>query len=157
MTLVALATLSGGWAPAAPALLGERFSERTFPLCQTYGCRVTERSTVPGGSSVRLQLKRWDARLLLVLSPYGTVMGLEVWVPGGEVPSAAALSFLQRVAVQAAEQEFPAGRLGGCFARLGGRPAGPRSHRLLGGGGEHYGVVCLRKPGAWGMRVYFDR
>ncbi|SEJ28712.1 hypothetical protein SAMN04488058_105219 [Deinococcus reticulitermitis] len=148
--------LLGNGASAAPSLLGGKFSEGTFPLCRTYGCRVTERRTTPDGALVRLQLQRQDARVLLVLSPYGTVMGLEAWLPGRTTLSAASRAFLQRVAVQAAEQELSSERLKTCFAGLEGRASGLRSARLLGGGGEHYGVVCLRRAGGWGVRVYFD-
>ena len=135
----------------AQDLLGQRYSRATFPLCQSFGCREVARD----GGSVRLQLLRQDARLTLVLSPYGTVMGLEAWVTAPKL-SASQRGFLETLAERAAEQNLDLPRLRQCWAEV---RAG-QVQRILGGGGEHYGVACLRRSAGglnhWGLRVYFD-
>ena len=133
-------------------LLGGRFELKSFPLCRTYGCRQVARDA----ETVRLQMLRRDARLTLVLSPYGTVMGLEAWVTAPGL-SARQRGFLETLAEQAAEQNLDLPRLRACWNKV--LPGEVR--RVLGGGGEHYGVACLRRSGGglnhWGLRVYFDQ
>ena len=135
----------------AQDVLGVRFSLDTFPLCRTYGCHQLSRDA----GVVRLQLRRQDARLSLVLSPYGTVMGLDAWVTGLRL-APAERQFLETLAERAAEQKLNLFRLRQCWNEV--LPGQPR--RVLGGGGEHYGVACLRRDAGrlkhWGVRVYFD-
>lgn len=135
----------------AQDLLGQRYSRATWPLCRSLGCREVARDA----ETVRLQLLRQDARLTLVLSPYGTVMGLEAWVTAPKL-SALQRGFLEDLAERAAEQSLNRPKLRQCWAEV---KAG-EVRRILGGGGEHYGVACLRRVTGglnhWGLRVYFD-
>lgn len=122
-----------------------------FPLCRSYGCRELARSP----EEIKLQLLRQDARLTLALSPYGTVMGLSAWVTAPKL-SAPQRGWLEGLAERAAEQGLNLAQLRGCWETV--RPGELR--RVLGGGGEHYGVACTRKVVGgvqhWGVWIYFD-
>ena len=137
--------------------LGVHFDAAKHPLCQQYGCRVLERRALPVGSAVTIQLKKVDAKFHLSLSKHGTVMGLEMILPGRYNTQASAAHFLRSVANNAAQQQFEISRYDRCFNDVQGTATLKQATLLA---EYHYRVVCFEKTYAGkryhGMRVSFD-
>lgn len=156
-----MALLAGGWAGAAERdYIGWPFDTKTFPLCQNYGCKVTERKELGGqnGAFVSLQLLNFDAKVTLVLAADQTIMGLYTLIPGQKL-SPQGWAFLQKAIIKSANEEFEPSVLPKCFQKIT-APKGDFYKRQIILTNNHYGVQCLRKRVSgvdyWGIWVFFD-